>query len=98
MGGDAMSLPAHLSQSYRKAFRYHLQRVPVFRLPHEPAACVWGVTKGSEIMRKILRRVLERLRAATYGTLGKRVPTRGSVHNAQRMHPVLVPARSASRR
>jgi hypothetical protein len=49
-------------------------------------------------MSKILRRVLERLRAATYGTLGKRVPTRGSVHNAQRMHPVLVPARSASRR
>jgi len=78
--------------------RYRVSSVPVFRLPHEPRLLLRGVTKGSEIMRKSLRRVLERLRAATNGALGKRVSTRGGVHEPQRMQPVLVPARSASRR
>ena len=82
----------------QRDFGYACGSVPVFRLPHEPAACFRGVTKGSEIMRKSLRRVLERLRAATNGALGKQVSTRGGVREPQRMHSVLVPARAASRR
>jgi hypothetical protein len=49
-------------------------------------------------MRKSLRRVLERLRAATNGAIGKRASTSRGVHEAHRMNPVLMPARSASRR
>jgi hypothetical protein len=49
-------------------------------------------------MRKSLRRVLERLRAATNGALGKQISTRGRVHEPQRMHPVLVLAQTASQR
>ena len=46
----------------------------MLRLPHEPAACCFGESRtGSDIMRKSLRRVLERLRAATNGTFGKRM-------------------------
>lgn len=48
-------------------------------------------------MRKSLRRALERLRAATNGTFGKRMPAHGRVQEPQRMQPVLVPVRSTSR-
>ncbi len=48
-------------------------------------------------MRKSLRRVLDRLRAATNGTFGKRLPVRGGMQEPQRMQLVLVPVRSASR-
>ena len=43
-------------------------------------------------MKKSLRRVLARLRAATDGTFGKR--TRGQLGEPQRMLPVPVPVRS----
>lgn len=49
-------------------------------------------------MRKTLRRVLERLRAATNGTFGKRERQGGGLQDPQRMQPVLVPARSPARR
>ncbi|MFL5962640.1 MAG: hypothetical protein ACJ757_07095 [Gaiellaceae bacterium] len=48
-------------------------------------------------MSKSLRRVLERLRVATNGAFGRQLSTRGGVQGPQRMQPVLVPARSASR-
>ena len=47
-------------------------------------------------MRKNLRGVLERLRAATNGAFGKRVSARGGVHKPQRMHSMLVAAGSAT--
>jgi hypothetical protein len=49
-------------------------------------------------MRKRLRRVLERLRAGTAGRL--RIPTsvRGGLQEPQRMQPVVVPARTVTRR
>ena len=48
-------------------------------------------------MKKSLRRVLERLRAATNGTFGKPKHVRGSLQEHQRMQPALVPVRSTSR-
>ncbi len=45
-------------------------------------------------MKKSLRRVLERLRAATNGTFGKRTHTRGGLQQPQRMLPVAVPVRN----
>jgi hypothetical protein len=48
-------------------------------------------------MKKSLRRVLERLRAATSGTFGKRTHVRGSLQQPQRMQPTLVPVRSTLR-
>jgi len=39
-------------------------------------------------MRKTLKRVLERLRAATNGTFGKRTHVRGGLQEPQRMQPV----------
>jgi hypothetical protein len=48
-------------------------------------------------MRKSLRRVLERLPAATNGAFGKRTHVRGGVQEPQRMQPVLVPVRSTPR-
>jgi hypothetical protein len=45
-------------------------------------------------MKKSLRRVLERLRAATNGTFGKRTHVRGGLQEPQRMLPVPVPVRS----
>ena len=44
-------------------------------------------------MRKSLRRVLERLRAATNGTFGKRMHERGKLAEPQRMVPVPVRSR-----
>ncbi len=41
-------------------------------------------------MRKSLRRVLDRLRAATNGTFGKRTSVRGGLQEPQRMN--LLPA------
>lgn len=49
-------------------------------------------------MRKNLRRVLERLRAATNGVFGKRVSARGGVHEPQRMDAMLVAVGSATGR
>jgi len=73
--------------------RYGVGRVHVLRLPHEPAACCFGESRtGSDIMRKSLRRVLERLRAATNGTFGKRMHERG-LSEPQRMLPVPVRSR-----
>jgi hypothetical protein len=58
----------------------------VFRLPHEPAACCFGESRtGSDIVKKRLRRVLERLRTATNGTFGKRTHVRGNLTEPQRM-------------
>jgi hypothetical protein len=48
-------------------------------------------------MKKSLRRVLERLRAATNGTFGKRTAVRGGLQAPQRMQPAHVPARSTLR-
>jgi hypothetical protein len=48
-------------------------------------------------MKKSLRRVLERLRAATNGTFGKRTHVRGGLQETQRMQPALVPVRSTLR-
>lgn len=45
-------------------------------------------------MKKSLRRILERLRARTNGTIGKRVHVRGGLGEPQRMLPVPVPVRS----
>lgn len=44
-------------------------------------------------MKKSLRRVLERLRAATNGTSGKRMDERGNLSAPQRMVPVPVRTR-----
>ncbi|HEX5247868.1 MAG TPA: hypothetical protein VFW41_12150 [Gaiellaceae bacterium] len=48
-------------------------------------------------MKKSLRRLLERLRAATNGTFGKRTHVRGGLQETQRMQPALAPARSTLR-
>ena len=73
--------------------RYGVGSVRVFRLPHEPAACCFGESRtGSDIMKKSLRRVLARLRAATNGTFGKRMGERG-LSAPQRMLPVPAPSR-----
>ncbi len=48
-------------------------------------------------MKKSLRRVLERLRAATNGTFGKRTHVNGGLQEIGRMHPALAPARSTLR-
>ena len=48
-------------------------------------------------MKKSLRRVLERLRAATNGTFGRRTHVRDGLHQSQRMQPALAPARSTLR-
>jgi hypothetical protein len=48
-------------------------------------------------MKKSLRRVLERLRAATNGAFGKRTHARGGLQQPQRMQPALVPVRSTLR-
>ena len=78
--------------------RYAVYSVPVFSTPARARRLLlWGVTSGSNFMRKSLRRVLERLRAATNETLGRRFPARGRVQELQRMQPALVPARSALR-
>ena len=45
-------------------------------------------------MRKALKRALERLRARTNGTFGKRTHARGGLQEPQRMQPVRVPAQS----
>jgi hypothetical protein len=45
-------------------------------------------------MKKSLRRVLERLRAATNGTFGKRMPQSGKLTTPQRMLPAPVPVRT----
>ena len=49
-------------------------------------------------MRKTLRRVLERLRAATNGTFRRDERGHGALKEPQRMEPMLVPARSPARR
>jgi hypothetical protein len=49
-------------------------------------------------MRKSLRRVLERLRAATAGHFRTPTSVRGGLQEPQRMLPLLVPVRSGSRR
>jgi len=48
------------------------------------------------MMRKSLRRVLDRLRVATNGTRRKRVSIRGGLSEPQRMRPLRVPARTRS--
>lgn len=48
-------------------------------------------------MKKSLRRILERLRAATNGTFAKRTNIRGGLQEPQRMQPLLVPVRSTPR-
>jgi hypothetical protein len=48
-------------------------------------------------MRKSLRRVLERLRAASDGRFQRRTSIRGGVEQPQRMQMLLAPARSGSR-
>jgi hypothetical protein len=45
-------------------------------------------------MQKSLRRALERLRALTNGTFGRRTHQRGQLGQPQRMLPVPVPVRS----
>jgi hypothetical protein len=45
------------------------------------------------MMRKSLRRVLERLRTATNGTFGKRTHIRGKLSEPQRMLPLPVRSR-----
>jgi hypothetical protein len=45
------------------------------------------------MMRKSLRRVLERLRAAVGGTLRKGTSVRGGLQEPQRMHVLPAPAR-----
>ena len=49
-------------------------------------------------MRKTLRRVLERLRAATNGTFAKREHGRTGLQEPQRMQLACVPARVPARR
>jgi hypothetical protein len=49
-------------------------------------------------MRKSLRRVLERLRAASNDAFGKRTHPRGGLQAPQRLQPVRVPALSPARR
>ena len=46
-----------------------------------------GVTKGSDIMRKSLRRILERLRTATNGRFRGPTTVRGGLQEPQRMQP-----------
>jgi hypothetical protein len=51
--------------------RYGVCSVPVSQLPHERRRLLFrGVTRGSEIVNKCLRRVLERLPAPTNGRVG----------------------------
>jgi len=45
-------------------------------------------------MKKSLRRIRERLRAATNGTFGKRTHSRGGLQEPQRMLPAPVPVLS----
>jgi hypothetical protein len=79
--------------------RYGVGSVHVFRLPHEPAACFLGESRtGSQIVRKALKRALERLRTLTNGTFGKRTHARGGLQEPQRMQPVGVPAQSPAHR
>jgi hypothetical protein len=47
-------------------------------------------------MRKSLRRLLERLRAATGTRLGKGASIRSGMQEPQRMQPLLAPARTRS--
>jgi hypothetical protein len=49
-------------------------------------------------MRKTLRRLLERLRATTNGTFGKRTHTRDGLQAPQRVQPLPAPARSPAHR
>jgi hypothetical protein len=48
------------------------------------------------MMRKSLRRMLERLRAATGARLGEGASIRSGLQEPQRMQPLLTPARKRS--
>jgi hypothetical protein len=49
-------------------------------------------------MRKTLKRLLERLRATTNGTFGKRTHARGGLQTPPRMHPVRIPVQPPTHR
>jgi len=59
-----------------------------------PPLAFRGSHEREQLMRKSLRRVLEWLRAATSRTPRKRASIRGGLQQPQRMHALLVPART----
>ena len=72
--------------------------VPVFWLPHEPAACRFeGVTRGSDIVMKSLKRVLKRLRAAINGRFRQPTSVRGGLQQPQRVQALPASARTRPR-
>ena len=94
-----MPFPPHPWSWARLAVRYGVYSVPVLRLPHEPAVCRFGELRvGSDIMKKRLRRALERIRVATDGLFRRPTPVRGGLGEPQRMQAVPAPARAMSRR
>src|SRR5579884_1835037 len=59
-----------------------------------PLAVPGGVVRGSDIMKKALKRVLDRLRAASNGMFGKRTATRGGLQEPQQLQALPVPVRA----
>jgi hypothetical protein len=55
-----------------------------------------GVTRGSDIMRKSLKRVLDRQRAKTNDALRKRTSVRAGLQDPSRMQGTLTPVHGRS--
>jgi hypothetical protein len=70
-----------------------LQRPRVLTPTRARRCSLEGVVRGSDVMRKSLRHLLDRLRAATNGRLrGKRTSIRAGLEEPQQMQVPLMPA------